>query len=122
MDYRISKRVEPDMDGQSMTDAASRLADSANARLKEISDRAAAGVAAAGETAQAAIEQARAAGAQAGAAMNRATEQGGEALRDLSERGSAMTQYLRETTTRYPITTLVIAAAAGYALARLIRR
>jgi ElaB/YqjD/DUF883 family membrane-anchored ribosome-binding protein len=110
------------MDTQSMTDTASQLADSANAKLKEMSERAAAGVAAAGETAQAALEQARAAGAQASAAMNRAAEQGGETLRDLSNRGSTFARYLSETTAKYPIATVLVAAAAGYALARLIRR
>ena len=110
------------MEGQSVAEAASQLADNAGVKLRDISHRAAAGFAAAGETAQAAAEQARAAGVEAGARINRAAEQGGEALRDLSKRGSTFAQYLSETTAKYPIATLLAAAAAGYGLARLMRR
>jgi hypothetical protein len=119
---KLGKRLERDMDGQSVAEAASQLADNAGGKLRDISQRAAAGFAAAGETAQAAAEQARAAGVEAGARINRAAEQGGAALRDLSKRGSTFAQYLSEITAKYPIATLLAAAVAGYGLARLMRR
>lgn len=110
------------MDGQSMADKAGEWAGNANATLREMSDRTAAGVTSAAETAQAIVDRTRAAGADAGARLTEAAQQGGETLRDLSKRGSDMASYLSETAAAHPIPALLLAAAGGYALARLVRR
>ncbi|HEY3910656.1 MAG TPA: hypothetical protein VGM07_12305 [Stellaceae bacterium] len=87
-----------------------------------MSDKTAASVANAAETARAIADRTRAAGVEAGARINQAAEQGGEALRDLSKRGSEWTRYLSETAAAHPIPALLIAAAGGYALARIMPR
>lgn len=110
------------MDGQSIADTAGQWAGDANAKLKDIGDKAAASVADAAATARDVADRTRAAGVEAGARINQAAEQGGEALRDLSKRGSEWARYLSETAAAHPIPALLIAAAGGYALARIISR
>ncbi len=110
------------MDGQSAADSATQWAGDANAKLKEMGDKAAASVADAAETARAVADRARAASAEAGTRINQAAQQGSEALQDLSKRGSEWGRYLSETAAAHPIPALLIAAAGGYALARLMPR
>lgn len=110
------------MDGQSAADSAAQWAGDANAKLKEIGDKAASSVAGAAETARAIADRTRAASVEAGAKINQAAAQSSEALRDLSKRGSEWTRYLSETAAAHPIPALLIAAAGGYALARLMPR
>ncbi len=107
------------MDGQSMADAAGQFVNDASTKLKEATDRAAAGAATVAQTASAIADRSRAVGAEAGARIKKAGEQSGEALRDVSKRGSEMARYLSETTAAHPIAAVLIAAAAGYAIARL---
>jgi len=114
------------MDGQSVADKAGELADGANARLKQPLDRAGETVASAGETAKAVADRTRSAGVEAGArikdTVQKAGDKGAQALRDFSERGSAAGRYLSETTAAHPLVALLIAAAVGYGLARIVIR
>ncbi len=106
------------MDGERTADAINEVAGAAKSTIKETIDQ---GV----ENASATVARARAAATQAGAAIGdaagRAGEQARGALAEVSQRGSAVGQYLSETATARPMTALLVAAAAGYGLARIIR-
>ena len=110
------------MDGQSIAETAGQFVNDASAKLKETSDGAAAGVAAATETTSAIADRTRAAVAEASARIKQAGEQSGQTLHDLSRRGSEWTRYLSETAATHPIAAVLIAAGAGYALGRLTMR
>ena len=110
------------MDGQSIADTAGQLANDASAKLKETSDRTGAGIAAVAQTASVVADRTRAAGAEVGARIKQASEQSGETLRDVSKRSSEMMRYLSETSASHPIAAVLIAAAAGYLVARVAVR
>jgi hypothetical protein len=106
------------MDGERTADAINEVAGAAKSTIKETIGQ---GV----ENASATLARAGAAAAQAGAAIGDAASRAGEQARgaaaEVSQRGSAVAQYLSETATARPMTALLVAAAAGYGLARMIR-
>jgi hypothetical protein len=106
------------MDGQQRADAANEAAGAAKAKLKDTIDQ---GVASAASTAARAKEAAAQAGSAVAEAAGRASEQAQGALAEVSRRGSALGQYLSDTTVAYPLTALLVAAAIGYGLARVTR-
>jgi ElaB/YqjD/DUF883 family membrane-anchored ribosome-binding protein len=109
------------MDDQQMVDAVGEVAAGANAKLRETLDRVGDAASAATEGAKAAADQLRSAGAEAGARLKEAGKRSGEALDGLSRRGSEIGRYLSDVTATSPLAAVLVAAAIGYGLARVIR-